>query len=111
MKSVWVPEDGIKVVDEIMSLISEMSCDGECLSLEDFLLPDDHPIVLNELKRLTELRATTKLQASKQEAEWPKQHAAFRDQLGLPYSRSVVDASVRSSPWHGIMHNREEDLK
>ena len=83
MKSVWVPEDGIKVVDEIMSLISEMSCDGECLSLEDFLLPDDHPIVLNELKRLTELRATTKLQASTQEAEWPKQHASRSAGLAL----------------------------
>jgi len=109
LKSVRFFEDGIKIVDEMMSLISEMSCDGECLSLEEFFLPDDHPIVLNELKRLTELRTATKLQVSKQDAEWPRQHAALRDQLNLPYSRSVVDASVRSSPWHGVMHSREED--
>lgn len=103
------PQEGTKILDEMMKLVSEMSSDDNCLSLDEFLLPDDHPIVMHELKRLTELRATAKGNAPKQDVEWPKQHAALREQLGLPYSRSVVDESVRSSPWYGVMNDREED--
>ena len=71
----------------MVTCITTMSDENEQLDLNSFMLPDDHFIVKQELEHLQTIRSGCK---TKEEPDWPKRHAAMRDNLRMTYSKSTV---------------------